>query len=65
MQYAIAYEKKIREILNEPVGNISTEIPIGQYRDGYDWKKRHEDVIENIEKTNPTTLLIGNSIINY
>jgi lysophospholipase L1-like esterase len=65
MQYAIAYEKKIREILNEPVGNISTEIPIGQYRDGYDLKKRHEDVIENIEKTNPTTLLIGNSIINY
>ena len=65
MKYAIAYEKKIREILNEPVGNISTEIPIEQYRDGYDWIKRHEDVIENIEKTNPTTLLIGNSIINY
>src|SRR5665213_924530 len=65
MKYAIAYEKKIREILNEPVGNISTEIPIEQYRDGYDWIKRHEDVIENTEKTNPTTLLIGNSIINY
>lgn len=65
MKYAIAYEKKIRKILNEPVGNISTEIPIEQYRDGYDWIKRHEDVIENIEKTNPATLLIGNSIINY
>ena len=65
MEYAIAYEKKIREILNEPVGNISTEIPEEQYRDGYDWIKRHEDVIENIQKTNPTTLLIGNSIINY
>lgn len=65
MKYAIAYEKKIREILNEPVGNISTEIPIEQYRDGYDWIQRHEDVIGNIEKTNPTTLLIGNSIINY
>ena len=65
MKYAIAYEKKIREILNEPVGNISTEIPIEQYRDGYDWIKRHEDVIQNIEKTNPATLLIGNSIINY
>ena len=65
MKYAVAYEKKIREILNEPVGNISTEIPIEQYRDGYDWIKRHEDVIENIKKTNPTTLLIGNSIINY
>jgi lysophospholipase L1-like esterase len=65
MKYAIAYEKKIREILNEPVGNISTEIPIEQYRDGYDWIQRHEDVIQNIERTNPTTLLIGNSIINY
>jgi len=65
MKYAIAYEKKIREILNEPVGNIATEIPVEQYRDGYDWIKRHEDVIQNIEKTNPVTLLIGNSIINY
>ena len=65
MKYAIAYEQKIREILNEPVGNISTEIPVEQYRDGYDWIKRHRDVIENIEKANPTTLLIGNSIINY
>ena len=65
MKYAIAYEKKIRQILNEPVGNISTEIPIEQYRDGYDWIKRHENVIKNIEETNPTTLLMGNSIINY
>jgi hypothetical protein len=65
MKYAIAYEKKVREILNEPVGNISTEIPIEQYRDGYDWIQRHEDVVKNIGKTNPTTLLIGNSIINY
>ncbi|MEP6627647.1 MAG: SGNH/GDSL hydrolase family protein [Ginsengibacter sp.] len=65
MKYAAAYEKKIREILNEPVGTISTQIPVEQYRDGYDWKKRHEDIIENIKTTNPTTLLIGNSIINY
>ncbi|MEO9099462.1 MAG: SGNH/GDSL hydrolase family protein, partial [Ginsengibacter sp.] len=65
MKYATAYETKIREILKESVGNISTEIPVEQNRDGYDWIKRHEDVIENIEKTNPKTLLIGNSIINY
>ena len=65
MKYALAYEKKIREILNEPVGTISTQIPVEQYRDGYDWKKRHEDIIENIKNTKPTTLLIGNSIINY
>ncbi len=65
MKYATAYEKKIRKILNDQVGNISTEIPVEQYRDGYDWIKRHEEIIENIEKTNPKTLLIGNSIINY
>jgi lysophospholipase L1-like esterase len=65
MKYAVAYEKKIREILNELVGTISTEIPVEQYRDGYDWKKRHEDIIDNIKNTDPTTLLIGNSIINY
>lgn len=65
MKYAVAYEKKIREILNEPKGNIITEVPVEQYRDGYDWIKRHEDIIENIQKTKPNTLLIGNSIINY
>src|SRR6185312_9173766 len=65
MKYAVAYEKKIREILNEPKGSIITEVPVEQYRDGYDWIKRHEDIIENIQKTKPNTLLIGNSIINY
>jgi len=65
MQYAIAYEKLIRQILNEPAGNISTEIPIEQSRDGYDWIKRHEEVIGNTIKTNPKVILFGNSIINY
>ncbi|MDP4283682.1 MAG: SGNH/GDSL hydrolase family protein [Bacteroidota bacterium] len=65
MEYAVAYEKIIREILNEPIGKISTQIPVEQYRDGYDWLKRHEDVKENIVKTHPKTLLIGNSIINF
>lgn len=65
MKYAAAYEKKIREILNEPVGNISTEIPVQQYRDGYDWIQRHEEVKEDIKQNNPQNLLIGNSIIHY
>ncbi len=65
MQYAIAYEKKIRKILNEPVGNISTEIPVEQYRDGYDWIARHEQVKEDIKQNNPQNLIIGNSIIHY
>ena len=65
MKYAIAYEKKIREILNEPKGNISTEIPIEQYRDGYDWISRHEKVKEDIQQNSPENLIIGNSIIHF
>jgi len=65
LQYAVAYEQKIREILNEPVGEISTEIPIEQYRDGFDWIDRHEKVIEDIEQNSPENLIIGNSIIHF
>jgi lysophospholipase L1-like esterase len=65
MKYAAAYEQKIREILNEPVGKLSTEIPVEQYRDGYDWIARHEQVKEEIQQNNPENLIIGNSIIHY
>ncbi len=65
MKYAAAYEQKIREILNEPVGKISTEIPVEQYRDGYDWIARHEQVKKEIKQNNPENLIIGNSIIHY
>ena len=65
MKYAAAYEEKIREILNEPAGKVSTEIPTEQYRDGYDWIARHEQVKEDIKQNNPQNLIIGNSIIHY
>jgi lysophospholipase L1-like esterase len=65
MHYADAYEKLIREILHEPKGDIATEIPIEQYRDGYDWLKRHNEVISQIQKANPHSIILGNSIINY
>jgi lysophospholipase L1-like esterase len=65
MKYAVAYEQKIREILHEPVGKIVIEIPVEQYRDGYDWIVRHEAVKEDILKNNPQNLIIGNSIIHY
>ncbi|MGN6540137.1 MAG: SGNH/GDSL hydrolase family protein [Ginsengibacter sp.] len=65
MKYAAAYEQKIRQILNEPVGEIITEISIEQYRDGYDWIGRHEQVKEDIQQNNPENLIIGNSIIHY
>jgi lysophospholipase L1-like esterase len=65
MKYALAYEKKIREILNEPVGLLTTQRPVEQYRDGFDWLKRHEQVIENTKQTGAKTILFGNSIVNY
>lgn len=65
MRYADAYEKIIREILHEPKGALTTEMPAEQYRDGYDWIKRHSEVIDNIKSTDPRSVILGNSIINY
>lgn len=65
MQYAVAYEKKIREILHEKAGSISTQQPVEQYRDGFNWRKRHEDVIAGTDTTHATAIIFGNSIIHY
>lgn len=65
MKYAVACEKKIREILGEPKGELITQIPIEQYRDGYDWYQRHEDVKKDIRENSPNTILFANSIIHY
>lgn len=67
MNYAKAYEKTIKRILNQPEGNISTTIPTTQYRElpGYDWEKRHNEVLSR-NKTNPPKLVfIGNSITHF
>jgi lysophospholipase L1-like esterase len=65
LKYAEAYGKKIREILHEPVGAMTTQQPVEQYRDGFNWRRRHEQVIENIVRNNPSSIIFGNSIINY
>lgn len=65
MQYAQAYEKNIREILHEPKGTFTTQQPVQQYRDGFDWQLRHAQILQNIQQTNPAVLLLGNSIVNY
>jgi len=65
MRYADAYEKKIRAIIHEPVGDISTTIPVTQHRDSnYDWEVRHNEVLQH-NKTNPQLVFIGNSITHY
>ncbi|MEG1999363.1 MAG: SGNH/GDSL hydrolase family protein, partial [Bacteroidales bacterium] len=64
---AMIVENKVREILNIPVGTISTTIPVTQRRepDSYEWQARHRAIID-LEKSNPPkALIIGNSITNY
>lgn len=64
MKYAVAYEKKIREIFREPVGTLKTQIPIRQRRTpaGYDWEARHKSMLELNKTESNKVLLIGNSI---
>ena len=64
--YAEAYEKKLREILREPVGKRCTEIPVQQSRDGYNWTSRHNEVIAwGEKKKHYERVIIANSIVHY
>jgi lysophospholipase L1-like esterase len=65
-QYANAYEKKLRIVIKEPLGLISTTIPVTQDRDGsvYDWNARHQLILENNKKNPPKICFIGNSIVH-
>jgi len=66
MEYAKAYEKSIRAILQEPAGMLTTTIPVVQYRDGYyDWRSRHQQIITGNKTTAPRIVFLGNSIIHY
>lgn len=67
MRYAEAYEKKIRTILNESKGSISTTIPVTQRRDAaiYDWETRHNEVLQYNKTNAPEVVLLGNSITHY
>lgn len=64
MRYAIAYEKKLREILQQPSGTLTTQIPTRHNREpgSYNWEERHNEILK-LNQTEPTKiLLIGNSI---
>jgi lysophospholipase L1-like esterase len=64
MQYAVGYEKKLRAILNEPKGDLITQMPIRQNREpaSYNWEARHYEMLA-LNKTEPTRIvMIGNSI---
>ena len=66
-QYAAAYEKRIRTILNEPVGPYTTTQPCTQSRNFeiYDWETRHRELVA-LAKTNPPRIVfLGNSITHF
>lgn len=67
MEYAEAYEKVIREILNEPQGHLSTTRPCIQYRSGdyYDWQARHREILEINRTDPPAVVFLGNSITHF
>lgn len=65
--YAQAYEAKIRSILKEPKGNLSTTQPCTQAREPYNyhWEKRHRDILELNREKPPKTVVFANSIIHF
>lgn len=64
--YAKAYEKIIRKILHEPVGDYSTTQPVKQYRSKvYDWNARHLKELEMNKTDPPRIVFLGNSITHY
>ncbi len=67
MNYANAYEIKIREIFNMAVGKSSTTFPITQRRDAntYDWETRHKEILKYNASHSPQLLFIGNSITHF
>ena len=67
LHYAEAYEAKLRTILHEEKGTISTTNPVVQYREplNYDWQKRHREILEINKTESPRTIIIANSIIQF
>lgn len=67
MQYARAYEKKLRQILDEPLGQASTTQACIQYRepDNYDWENRHRDILKMNRENPPKTVFLANSIVHF
>ncbi|KAA9347087.1 SGNH/GDSL hydrolase family protein [Larkinella humicola] len=66
-QYAEAYERSLRSILNEPSGTVSTTKPRTQSRDSriYDWQTRHHEILARLKTHPPRIVYLGNSITHY
>jgi len=66
-QYALAYEKKLRAIFNEPVGKYTTTQPVTQSREpgNYNWEKRHSQILQLNKDNPPSICFFGNSITHF
>ena len=67
MEYADAYEAKIRKIIHEPSGQLVTTKPVTQMREpyNYDWEGRHRELLEMNRTDPPEICFIGNSITHF
>ena len=67
MEYALAYEKKLRKILHEPIGIYSTTKPVTQAREPgmYPWEERHQTIMRLNKENPPKVCFLGNSIVHY
>lgn len=67
VQQAKVIEKKVREILHIPTGNLSTTQPVTQRREpnSYEWRTRHNAIIKCVQEHAPKAVILGNSITHY
>lgn len=64
---AKSVEKKVRDLLQLPIGKYATTRPVTQRRepDAYEWQTRHRNLLERNQKNPPRSVILGNSIIHY
>ena len=64
---ANAVERKVREILRIPEGDLSTTKPVTQRREpnNYEWQKRHRDILSLNQSNPPRRVILGNSITHF
>lgn len=53
-----------QQALDEPAGKFSTQQPVAQTHNRYNWMLRHDKVKERIRTTNPDAIIFANSIIH-
>lgn len=65
--YAEAYSKMIRRILKMSKGGLPTTQAVSQRREpgSYEWKTRHENILKDVRKSSPLSVILGNSITHY